>query len=156
MLSILSCGHLGFFSPPKDVRKMYLFQLTSCKSAVFEIYFYKTRHMTFPDGSCHYHHHRPCDLKVKVAQSCPTLRPHGLYSPWNSPGQTTGVGSLSLLQRIFPTQGSNPGLPHCMRILYQLSHRGRCQCGQVVVTENVHRAAALLRADLQFHLSPEP
>ena len=45
-------------------------------------------------------------------------------SPWNSPGQNTGVGSLSLLQGIFPTQGSNPGLPHCRRILYQLSHKG--------------------------------
>ena len=48
---------------------------------------------------------------------------HGLYSPWNSPGQNTGVGSLSLLQGIFPTQGSNPGLWHCRRILFQLSHR---------------------------------
>ena len=46
------------------------------------------------------------------------------YSPWNSPGQDTGVGSLSLLQGIFPTQGSNPGLLHCRRILYQLSHKG--------------------------------
>ena len=53
-----------------------------------------------------------------------SLWPHGLYSPWNSPGQNTGVGSLSLLQGIFPTQGSNPGLPHCRQILYQLSHRG--------------------------------
>ena len=53
-----------------------------------------------------------------------SLWPHGLYSPWNSPGQNTGVGSLSLLQGIFPTQGSNPGLPHCRRILYQLSHKG--------------------------------
>ena len=53
-----------------------------------------------------------------------SLQPHVLYSPWNSPGQTTGVGSLSLLQGIFPNQGSNPGLPHCMRILYQLSHKG--------------------------------
>ena len=35
-------------------------------------------------------------VKVKVTQSCPTLRPHRLYSPWNSPGQNTGVGSLSL------------------------------------------------------------
>ena len=51
-------------------------------------------------------------------------RPHGLYSPWNSPGQNTGVGSLSLLQGIFPTQGSNSGLQHCRRILYQLSHKG--------------------------------
>ena len=41
-----------------------------------------------------------------------SLRPCGLYSPWNSPGQNAGVGSLSLLQGIFPTQGSNPGLLH--------------------------------------------
>ena len=53
-----------------------------------------------------------------------SLQLHGLYSPWNSPGQNTGVGSLSLLQGIFPTQGLKPGLPHCRRILYQLSHQG--------------------------------
>ena len=53
-----------------------------------------------------------------------SLRPHGLYSPWNSPGQNTGVGSLSLLQGIFPTQGLNPGLTRCRQILYQLSHQG--------------------------------
>ena len=53
-----------------------------------------------------------------------SLRPHGLYSPWNSPGQDTRVGNRSLLQGIFPTQGSNPGLPHCRWILYQLSHQG--------------------------------
>ena len=53
-----------------------------------------------------------------------SLQPHGQYSPWNSPGQNTGEGSLSLLQRIFPTQGSNPGLLHCGQILYQLSHKG--------------------------------
>ena len=51
------------------------------------------------------------------------LQPHGLYSPWNSPGQNTGVGSLSLLQGIFPTQGSNPGLSHYRQIFYQLSHK---------------------------------
>ena len=53
---------------------------------------------------------------MKVAQLCPTLcdfmdciaTPWTIYSPWNSPGQNTGVGSLSLLQGIFPTQGSNP------------------------------------------------
>ena len=53
-----------------------------------------------------------------------SLRPHGLYSSWNSPGQNTGVSSLSLLQGIFPTQGSNPGLPHCTQSLYQLSYKG--------------------------------
>ena len=52
-----------------------------------------------------------------------SLRPHGLYSIWNSPGQNNGVGSLSILQGIFPTQGLNPGLPHCRRILYQLNHK---------------------------------
>ena len=64
---------------------------------------------------------------VKGTQSCPTLcdpMDWRLYSPWNSPGQNTRVGSLSLLQRIFPTQGSNPGLPHFRQILYQLSHTG--------------------------------
>ena len=43
---------------------------------------------------------------------------------WNFLGQNTGVGSLSLLQGVFPTQGSNPSLPHCRQILYQLSQKG--------------------------------
>ena len=53
-----------------------------------------------------------------------SLRPHGLYSSWNSPGQNTGVGSLSLFQGIFPTQVLDPGLLQCRWILYQLSHKG--------------------------------
>ena len=53
-----------------------------------------------------------------------SLQPHGLYSPWNSPGQNTELGSLSLLQGIFPTQGLNPDPPHHIRILYQLSRKG--------------------------------
>ena len=53
-----------------------------------------------------------------------SLWPHGSHSPWNPPGQNTGVGSLSLLQGLFPTQGLNPGLPHCRRTLYQLNHMG--------------------------------
>ena len=51
-------------------------------------------------------------------------QPLELYSPWNSPGQNTGVSSLSLLQGIFPTQGSNPGLLHCRQVLYQLNYEG--------------------------------
>ena len=66
--------------------------------------------------------------KESESESCSVvsdfLWPHGLYSSWNSPGQNTGVGSLFLLQRFFPIQGSNPGLPHCRRVLYQLSHKG--------------------------------
>ena len=53
-----------------------------------------------------------------------SLWPHGLYSPWDSPGQNTEVGSLSLLQSIFSNRGSNPGLLHCRWILYQVSHKG--------------------------------
>ena len=45
-------------------------------------------------------------------------------TPWNSPGQNTEVGGCSLLQMVFPTQGSNPGLPHCRQILYHLIHQG--------------------------------
>ena len=59
--------------------------------------------------------------QVYVTQS---LWPHGLYSPWDSPGQDTGMGSLSLLQRIFLTQESNWGILHCRRFLYQLSYQG--------------------------------
>ena len=62
-------------------------------------------------------------LKVKVAQSCRTLC-DPMDCPWNFPGQNTEVGSLSLLQGIFPTQESNQGLPHCRRILCQLSYQG--------------------------------
>ena len=52
-----------------------------------------------------------------------SLQPHGLYSAWNSPGQNTGMGSLSLLKGIVPPPGSNPGLSNCRWILYQLSQR---------------------------------
>ena len=51
-----------------------------------------------------------------------SMWPHGLYSPWNSSGQNSEVGSLFLLQWI-SIQGSNPGLLHCRWILYQLSHK---------------------------------
>ena len=62
-----------------------------------------------------------CESHSVVSDS---LWPHGLYSTWNSPGRNGGVGSLSLLQGIFPTQGSKPGLPHCGWIFYQLNHKG--------------------------------
>ena len=68
--------------------------------------------------------HKECILKYILAYFHLKKIVQGLHSPWNSPGQNTGVGSLSLLQGIFPTQGSNPGLPQCRQILYQLSHQG--------------------------------
>ena len=68
-----------------------------------------------------------------VVQSCPTLcdpmdyTVHGIL--W---ARITGVGSL-YLQGIFPTQRLNPGLPHCRRILYQLSHRGSHLCSRIII-----------------------
>ena len=72
------------------------------------------------------------ESESEVAQSCPTLQPHGLpgyqptrlLHPWNFPCKSTGVGCHFLLQGIFPTQGSNPGLPHYRQTLYHLSHQG--------------------------------
>ena len=60
-----------------------------------------------------------------------SLRSHGQYSPWNSPGQNTGVDSLSLLWGIFPNQGSNPGLLHCRQILYQSGKELTCDAGDI-------------------------
>ena len=57
-----------------------------------------------------------CESHAIVSDS---FWPHGLYSPWNSPGQNTEVGSFALLQEVL-----NPGLLHCRQILYQLSHKG--------------------------------
>ena len=65
-----------------------------------------------------------------AAQSRPTLcdpvdcSPQGSSIPGDSPGKSTGLGCHALLQGIFPTQWSIPGLPHCRWILYHLSHQG--------------------------------
>ena len=68
-----------------------------------------------------------CEKSESHSVMSDSLWPQGLYRPWNSPGhngESTGVDSLSLLQGIFPTQKSNPCLPHCRQILYQQSHKG--------------------------------
>ena len=65
----------------------------------------------------------PCESETCLVVS-DSLRPHGLYNLWNSPDQDTRVGCHSLLQGIFPSRGSNSGLPHCGWILYQLSPQG--------------------------------
>ena len=68
----------------------------------------------------------PCYSSHSVVSD--SLQPHGLWParflcPWDSPGKNTGVSGHFLLQGIFPTQGLNPGLPHCRQILYHLSHQ---------------------------------
>ena len=77
-------------------------------------------------------HHPLCApwMLCLVAQSCLTLwtvwpmDPLSSSVQMDSPGKNTGVGCHALLQRIFWTQGSNPGLPHCQQILYDLSYQG--------------------------------
>ena len=82
-------------------------------------------------------------VKVVVIQSCHTLcDPMDCSSSgfslcsWNFPGKNTGMVSHSLLQGIFLTQGSNPGLPHCRQVLYHLSHQGSpyiCMCVYICI-----------------------
>ena len=84
--------------------------------------------------------------EVKVAQSCLTLCDPKNYSPWNSPGQNTGVGSLSLLQGSFPSQGLNPGLLHSRWILYQLSHEK--------ATPKYLTPSSSISSQLSTHLAP--
>ena len=84
------------------------------------------------------------------------LQPHGLYSLWNSPGQNTGVDSLSLLQGVFPTQGLNVSLPHCRQILYQLRYKYifileiLSYCLHTHTTHNTHTNTLSIMAVLLF------
>ena len=80
--------------------------------------------MATEDDIVGWHHRLNEHVSESYSAVSKSLQTHGLYSPWNSPGQNTEVSSLSFLQGIFPTQGLNPGLPHCRWILYQLSHQG--------------------------------
>ena len=87
--------------------------------------------------------------EVKWSESCSVVSdsswPHGLYSPRNSPGQNTGAGSLSLLQGIFPTQGSNPGHQNHRQILYSWATRENIllyfskQTGEIIMISLFYR-----------------
>ena len=103
---------------------------------------YRTHMSSSPPGPCPLHRGGPVLATLWPVHLCPlslkpkaviheserhsvmsdSLQQYGLYSPWTSPGQKTRVGSHSLLQGIFPTEGSNPGLLHCGWILYLLRH----------------------------------
>ena len=76
-----------------------------------------------------------------VTQSCPTLcdpwtvgSPVGSSIHRDSPGKNTGMGCHVLLHGIFPTQESNPGFPHCRRILYHLRHQGSPMGNYIPIT----------------------
>ena len=80
------------------------------------------------------------------------LRPQTLYSPWNSLGQNTGVGSLSLLQGTFPTQKLNRGLLRCRRILYPLS----CQGSSICLIHSIHSVHMSIAVSRPSHHSLAP
>ena len=86
-----------------------------------------------------------------------SLRPHGLQTPWNSPGQNPGVGSCSLLQGIFPTHRWNPGLVHCRHILYQVSCQGSPSQHQdlIQLVGSSRQVAKVLELQLQLNPSNE-
>ena len=108
------------FLPDMWVAKTFLHFLME------EIWLFTLKHMWLLFSSCTVYLFFFCCHWV--SESCKvvsdSLWTHGLYSPWNSPGYSNAVGTLSLLQGLFPTQGSNLGLLHCRRVLYQLNQIG--------------------------------
>ena len=96
--------------------------------------------LTDPELECKVKHQGPCIMSD-------SWRLPGLYSPWDSPGQNTGVASLFLLRGIFPTQGLNLGLLHCRRILYQLSYQGKSRfiIFSVFGSHNPHEYLSILK-----------
>ena len=89
---------------------------------IFSIYFLKYS----------LHHHYKDWSEVKVTQSCRLFATPWTIQSMEFSWQNTGLGSLSLLQGIFPTQGLNPDLLHSRRILYQLNHKGRPEILELV------------------------
>ena len=99
---------------------MYLLLIILIKEVVNGVVYTQERFHDFIFRSTHSQICKSYELNesndLHVIESCPSsLRPHGLYSPWNSPGQNTGVGSLSFLQGIYPTQGLIRGLSLAVR-----------------------------------------
>ena len=108
----------GCFHMPKPI-KLHILNMHSSlcikylnKAAKKKTLSFKCLYLNIASGSV-----IPNSLKPFV------LYPVRLLCSWNSPGKNTGVGSHSLLQEMFPTQGWNPGLLHYRHILYHLSHQ---------------------------------
>ena len=86
-----------------------------------------------------------------------TLGTVACQAPWDSPGKNIGVGCHFLLQGIFPTQESNPGLRHCRQTLYQLSYEGSPKCeAQVSSVQSSHSVVSdsLVTTWTEAHQAP--
>ena len=95
-----------------------------------------------------------CCVVLRHSVVSDSLQPHGLQParllcPWNSPGKNIGLGNYSLLQGIFLTQGSKPGLLHCKHILYHLSHQGSSE-PPLKQTPNLTASPVRLKLKLQY------
>ena len=93
---------------------------SSSPSSSASVYLPPLKLITVPVGQTQINHQCVCVSCSVTAW----LQPARLLCPWNFPGKNTRVGCHALLQRIFPPQGSNPGLLHCRQILYPLNHHG--------------------------------
>ena len=115
---------------PKALRKLSVPQHTSSGTNILPWFHFKMFYLFHSVSSfwdnCQFYYKNFCTYMKVASKSCSvmydSLQPLGLYSLWNSSGQNTGMGSHSLLQGIFPTQGLKPGLIHCRQILYQLKY----------------------------------
>ena len=114
-------SNICFLSPKENANKpsfqLFIFLLTSSITSKYKC------HVSFYENAALRLHSLSKVRSESYSVLSNSLRLHGLYRSWNSPGQNTGMGSLSLLQGIFPTQGSIPGLQHYWQILC-LSHKG--------------------------------
>ena len=82
------------------------------------------------------------------------LQPARFLCPWDSPGKNTGVGCHFLLQGIFLTQGSNPGLLHCRKILYHLSYMQILSSTHQNNNDNIHNILWFIKVLYTFsHLN---
>ena len=124
MANIISSSAFG-----AQETKTFWCPLTELLAAERQVLFWKEieLHNFITTAERNWRQNRSTYNKVKWSEGCSvvsdSLQPHALNSPWHSPDQNTGVSSLSLLQGIFLTQGSNLGLLYCRRILYQLRHK---------------------------------
>ena len=121
------------------IRRGTQWSKTSCPQAIWGPSREQVTPFMFPCHPSHRHTSPRCTFLVGLSQGCAVLclvtqscltlcdpmncSPPGSSVHGDSPGKNTGVGCHALLQGIFPTQGSNPGLPHCRWILYHLGHQ---------------------------------
>ena len=103
---------LSFFYDPIDVGNLISGSSAFSKSSLY-IWNFSVHILLKPSLKIFEHYLASEWVSESGSVMSNSLWPHGLYSPWKSLGQNAGVGSLSLFQGIFPTQGLNPGLLHC-------------------------------------------